>query len=120
MGAILWRFKSSPAHTFNFSFLAYNGVKVSIIGQFQYFMEKEIGKVVHYFDKVMVAVVSVSEGLAVGDTVKFVYGDSEFTQKVESMQIEHKPVDSVKAGEEVAIKVNEKTHENAKIYKVEE
>jgi len=76
-------------------------------------MEKEIGKVIHYFDKATVAVIKAGGKISVGDTLKFVHGESEFTQQVESMQIEHKPVELVKAGEEVAIKVNEKTHQNA-------
>jgi len=82
-------------------------------------MEKEIGKVVHYFDRAMVAVIRLSEPLSVGDTVKFVHSTGEFTQTISSMEIEHKKVDSCKAGEEVAVKVDERTHEGARVYKVE-
>lgn len=81
--------------------------------------EKEIGKVVHYFDKAMVAVVRLSGGLKIGDTVKFVYHENEFTQTVESMEVEHKKVKSGKKGDEVAIKVNKETHEHALVYKAE-
>jgi translation elongation factor EF-1alpha len=83
-------------------------------------MEQEIGKVVHYFDKAMVAVVGLTGDIAVGDTVKFTHGENESTQKVDSMQVEHKAVESGKAGDEVAIKVSEATHQNAKVYKVTE
>ena len=83
-------------------------------------MKKEIGKVNHYFDKAMVAVVMLIGKIAVGDTVKFVHGDSEFTQKIESMQVDHKPVKFGKSGDEVAIKIDEETHEHAKVYKIEE
>jgi len=82
-------------------------------------MEKEIGKVVHYFDKAMVAVIRLTDNLKVGDTIKFVHGESDFEQGVDSMEIDHKKIQSGKAGEEVAVKVNEKTHEHAKVYKVE-
>lgn len=82
-------------------------------------MEKEIGKVTHYFDKAMVAVIKVSDDLRVGDTVKFVRAGSEFTQTIDSMQVDHKNIDSVKAGDEVAIKIDQATHESAKVYKVE-
>jgi len=82
-------------------------------------MDQEIGKVTHYFDKAMVAVIKVSDDLRVGDTVKFKHADSEFAQTIGSMQIDHKNIDSVKAGEEVAIKVDQATHESAKVYKVE-
>lgn len=80
--------------------------------------EKEIGKVIHYFDKVMVAVVRLSGGLKVGDDVKFVYNENEFTQAVESMEVEHKKVKSGKKGDEVAIKLKKETHEHAIVYKV--
>jgi putative protease len=82
-------------------------------------MEKELGKVIHYFDKAMVAVIRLNDNLAVGDTVKFVYGDNEFTQTIDSMEVEHKKIQSGKSGEEVAIKVSEKTHEGARVYKIE-
>jgi len=82
-------------------------------------MEKELGRVNHYFDKAMVAVIRLNDKLAIGDTVKFVHGENEFTQTIDSMEIEHKKIDSGKAGDEVAVKVSEKTHEGAKVYKVE-
>ncbi len=82
-------------------------------------MEKELGRVTHYFDKAMVAVIKLSDSLSVGDNVKFVHSEHEFTQNVGSMEIDHKKVDSCKPGEEVAIKVSEKTHEGAKVFKVE-
>jgi putative protease len=83
-------------------------------------MEQELGKVIHYFDKAMVAVVKLEGDIAIGDTVKFVHGENEFTQKVESMQVEHEAIQKGKAGDEVAIKVNEATHQNAKVYKITE
>lgn len=82
-------------------------------------MGEEIGKVIHYFDKAMVAVIRLSGNLAVGDTVKFVHGESEFSQTIDSMEVEHKKIQSGKAGDEMAVKVSEKTHEGAKVYKVE-
>ena len=82
-------------------------------------MDKEIGKVIHYFDKAMVAVVKLTDQLAVGDTVKFARGESEFTQTVESMEVNYEKIQTGKAGDEVAIKVSEETHEGAKVYKIE-
>ena len=82
--------------------------------------EKEIGKVIHYYDKVMVAVVRLSGALAAGDMVKVVKGDDDFAMKVASMQVDHQPVEKGKKGEEVAIKVDSPTKEGAVVYKVEE
>ena len=81
-------------------------------------MDKELGRVIHYFDKAMVAVIHLTDKIAVGDTVKFVYGDNEFTQSVESMEVEHEKIQSAKKNEEVAIKVDQKTHEGARVYRV--
>jgi len=82
-------------------------------------MDKELGKVIHYFDKAMVAVVRLTDSLKTGETVKFIHGESEFTQQVDSMEVEHEKIKSAKKGDEVAIKVDQKTHEGAKVYKVE-
>jgi len=83
-------------------------------------MEKEIGKVTHYFGKIGVAVILLSDNLAVGDTIKVRRGEEEFEQKVESMQVEHQNIESGKAGDEVAIKVSQPAKEGAIVYKVEQ
>lgn len=64
---------------------------------------RELGKVVHYFDKINVAVVQLTGKVKVGDTVKFKHGVKEFEQVVGSMQVNHVQVQSAKAGDEVAI-----------------
>jgi hypothetical protein len=66
-----------------------------------------IGKVIHYYDKIGVAVIKLQKSLKVGDKVKFEKGDVSFEQIIESMQLEHKQVASGKKGEEIAIKVNQ-------------
>lgn len=83
-------------------------------------MEKEIGKVVHFFDKASVAVIRLTEGgLKVGDTVKFVKGDEVHTETIDSMQIEHETVTSVKKGDEVAVKVSAIVKAGATVFKEE-
>ncbi|MFA4831668.1 MAG: translation elongation factor-like protein [Patescibacteria group bacterium] len=67
---------------------------------------KALGKVNHYFDKIQVAVVVLSGKIKVGDKIKFKRGDDEFEEVIESMQIDHKEVQSAGKGEEVAIKVS--------------
>ena len=82
--------------------------------------EQEVGKVIHYFDKAMVAVVRLSGKLAVGDVIKVVKGENDFAMKIASMQIDHEAVEKGKKGDEVAIKVENPTKEGAVIYKVTE
>ena len=79
---------------------------------------EEIGKVIHYFGKAMVAVVRLTSNLVVGDTVKIMRGEVEQEEKVESMQVDHQPVESGKAGDEVAIKINSPAKEGAIVYKI--
>ena len=80
---------------------------------------KLIGRVVHYFDKIGVAVISLDAPLKVGDTIRIVGGEStDFTQEVGSMEIEHEKIKKAKKGEEVGLKVKEKVREGYKVYKV--
>jgi len=80
--------------------------------------ETLIGKVTHYFGKIGVAVVKLTAPLSLGDTVHFRGTSTDFTQTVDSMQIEHQPVREAKAGEEVAIKVGARVREGDEVYKV--
>jgi hypothetical protein len=75
-----------------------------------------IGKVIHYYDKIQVAVLKLSKSLKVGDKVKFVHGEKNFEQTVESMQLEHKQIDSGKKGQEVAVKVDKEAKSGSLVY----
>ena len=77
-----------------------------------------VGKVIHYFDKIGVAVVKLSKALKVGDKVKFVHGEKEFEQVIESMQLEHAQVTAGKKGQEVAIKVDKETKTGTEVFLV--
>ena len=81
--------------------------------------DQEIGKVTHYFDKAMVALIKLSGGLKTGDTVKVVKGEDEFEMSVDSMQVNHEAIDEGKSGEEVAVKVSNPAKEGSLVYKVE-
>ena len=81
--------------------------------------ESEVGKVVHYYDKIGVAILELTDELSVGDTLKFVRGGEELLeQQVESIQMEHEQVESAAKGQSVGIKTAEKIHEGAHAYKV--
>ncbi|MCU0679207.1 MAG: hypothetical protein MUC28_02030 [Planctomycetes bacterium] len=82
-------------------------------------MEKLIGHVIHFFPKAGVMVVKLTDAIVVGDTIKVKRGEGEFSQTVDSMQIEHENIDAAQAGQEVAIKANEETKEGAEVYKTE-
>jgi putative protease len=79
---------------------------------------KLIGKVTHYFGKIGVAVIKLEDTLKVGDTIRIVGGQTDFTQTVESMEIEHQKVNEAKAGQSVGLKVAQKVREGYKVYKL--
>ena len=81
-------------------------------------MEERIGHVTHYFNKINVAVLSIADEMKIGDTIHILGHTTDFTQKVTSIQIEHKNVNSVKPGDDFAIKVIEPVRENDVVYKV--
>ena len=58
--------------------------------------DKPIGKITHYYDKLGVAVINLSAALAAGDKIKLVGHGNEFTQEVDSMQVEHEKVEKAK------------------------
>ncbi len=80
--------------------------------------EKPIAIIVHYFDKIKVAVLSLKETLKIGDEIRIEGGEStDFTQKVESMQVDHEEVKKAKKGDEVGMSIKEKVREGYKVYK---
>ncbi len=82
--------------------------------------EKLIGKITHYFKKIGVAVLELSDEIRVGDTIHIKGHSTDFTQKVVSMQIEHKPIEVGKPGDNIAIKVDDVVKEHDLVFKVTE
>ncbi len=83
--------------------------------------EEEIGKVSGYFAKIGVAAIEITQGtLSVGDTIHIHGHTTDLTEVVDSMQIEHENVESVKAGDSIGIKVKDHVRDHDKVYKVTE
>mgnify|MGYP001619002578 CR=1 FL=1 len=79
---------------------------------------KLIGKITHYFGHIGVAVIELSEGLNVGDTIRVVGGQVDLTQQVDSMEVEHEKVQQAKPGDSVGLKIQQKVREGYKVYKL--
>ena len=80
---------------------------------------KLIGKISHYFDKIGVAVIDLVGILKKGDTIRIEGGEStDFTQTVESMEVEHQKIEKAKKGDSVGLKIKEKVREGYKVYKL--
>ena len=75
-----------------------------------------VGKVIHFYDKISVAVVKLEKALRVGDKVKFEHEENSFEQVIESMQLDHEQVSSGKKGQEIAVKTDKETKSGTLIY----
>jgi len=81
--------------------------------------EQLVGLVTHYFGKANVAAVKITEGeLHVGDTIHVVGHTSDFTQPLDSMQIDRAPVEVAKVGDEIGIQVVEHAREHDQVFRV--
>ncbi len=81
---------------------------------------KIIGKITHYFPKPKVAVIKLKDTLSVGEKIRIEGGqDTDFVQKVVSMEIDFKKIKKAKKGQEIGLKVKEKVREGYKVYKEE-
>lgn len=81
--------------------------------------EKEIGVITHYFSHIGVGVIDIKKGtLKVGDKIHIKGATSDFTQKVESMQVEHKKIEKAKKGDDIGIKVKDDVRKHDKVFKV--
>lgn len=81
-------------------------------------MDKPCGKITHYYDKIGVAVIDLSQSLAVGDKIKITGNDKEFTQEVLSMQMEHDSITKAQKGKTIGLKVDQPVNKHALVYKV--
>jgi putative protease len=81
--------------------------------------EKEIGKVLHYFGHLSVAALKITSGnLKVGDTIHIKGHTTDFTQTIETIQIEHNQVTEAQPGDDIGIKVKDHVREHDVVYKV--
>jgi putative protease len=69
-------------------------------------MEKPVGRVTHYFPKIGVAVVALSDDLKQGDEIHVTGPHTDFTQTAASMQVEHRAIAAAMHGQEIGLKVN--------------
>ena len=81
-------------------------------------METRIGQVTHYFNHISVAVLNLTGELKVGDSVRFLGHGADFTQTIDSMEIDHKKVPSAGPKQEVALKTVQPVHEGTEVIKV--
>ena len=82
------------------------------------FLGTAVGKVVHYFNRIGVSIVELDRPLYVGDTIRVAGKRTDFTQAIESMQIQHTQITEASAGQSVGLKVEGEPRINDTVYKL--
>jgi putative protease len=77
----------------------------------------EIGKITHFFSKIEVAIIELKAALSVGDTIAIKGPTTDFEQRVDSMQIEHKNVQRAETGQSIGLKVIQRVRETDVVYR---
>jgi hypothetical protein len=81
--------------------------------------EVEIGKVTHYFSKAGVMAIQITQDvLRVGDVIRVKGHTSDFTQNIDSMQIDNKPVAEAVVGQSVGLRAKDHAREHDQVFKV--
>lgn len=78
--------------------------------------DKPVGMVTHFYGKAMVAIVKFNQDVSKGSKVTFQGATTDFSQSVDSMEFDHKPIDPAPKGKEVGIKVKEKVRDGDEVY----
>jgi hypothetical protein len=81
--------------------------------------EERIGVVTHYFSHPAVAIIQLESGtLRIGDMIHIRGHTTDFTQKVESLEIKHAPATEVGPKDDFGLKVVEHVREHDVVFKV--
>ena len=77
-----------------------------------------VGEVDHFYDKLNVAAIRLSGELKVGDMIELESEEYTLRQRVSSMQINRKDVDSASAGDDVGVKLSVPVPRRSSVYRV--
>ncbi len=81
--------------------------------------EKKIGEVMKFFSKPSVAAVKITDGeVAVGDSLKFSGHTTDFTDVIQSMEVDNKSVPKAVVGDFIGIKVSDRVRPGDEVFKV--
>ncbi|MEM3556227.1 MAG: translation elongation factor-like protein [Candidatus Micrarchaeia archaeon] len=78
--------------------------------------KKPVGKVTHFFNKISVAVVDLTDELRNGDRISIEGPAGVVEQVVDSMQINKEPVERAGAGQSIGLKVSSRVREGDVVY----
>ena len=80
-------------------------------------METRVGQITHYYSRISVAVVNLDAELNLGDWITILGHTTEFSQRVDSMEVDHQKIESAGAGDTIALKVQDYVRKGDLLYK---
>ncbi|MCK4723855.1 MAG: translation elongation factor-like protein [Dehalococcoidia bacterium] len=82
--------------------------------------EEEIGQVMDFFARPVVAGIDLTASVKVGDKIHIKGATTDMDLTVESMQVDNVEVQEAKAGDAIGIKVPDRVRRGDRVYKVTE
>jgi putative protease len=80
---------------------------------------EKVGLVTHYYPHVNACVVAIETGdLRVGDTIHIRGHTTDFYQRIDRIEVEHKAVPSAYAGQAVGVHVSQRVREHDAVYRL--
>jgi len=80
--------------------------------------ETQIGRIDSYFARIGVAGITLTGALRVGDQISIKGHSTDFTQTVDSMQIEHEEVQQAGPGASVGVKVSDRCRVGDLVFRI--
>ena len=77
----------------------------------------KIGEVIHFYTNIEVAVIDLVAKIKVGDLIMIKGATTEFTQPVESIQIEHKKVNKADPGDSIGLLVRYRVRKGDEVFR---
>jgi hypothetical protein len=81
-------------------------------------MEKRIGTVTHYFTRLSVTVLELTDEIRLGDEIRIHGHITDLVMSVASLEVDHGKIESAGTGMEVALKVDDHVRAGDGVYKM--
>lgn len=82
--------------------------------------KKLIGEITHYFTRIGVAVIELSDDIKIGDKIRIEGATTAFDQVVDSMEIENEKVETATRGQSIGLRVKERVRPADVVYRTME
>lgn len=78
---------------------------------------KPIGRVTHFYTSIKVAIVKFKQPIRLGSSIQLKGATTDFVQKIESLQFDHKPLRLAPKNKLIGLKVKKRVREGDLVYR---